>query len=555
MNTTSNKQYLQQLLKGGFDAANMDSVSQGSWYTLAEITDNWTDWDMLDADPTFGELANELVTTIKREYANPKKATRKLTASAKKKLSQAQQVAKKKFGRKATHQDDFAEQMRQARAAKRSAKSAQTNQSSASTENTSSGQRGGQPIKGRKNQKKPTPAKQSSVSKADQAYLDARKVSHPTEEIKHIRAFVNLTKKTGGDKKGIVGAFERLAKAITSRKITKSSTLAGEIEYIQHLYVKTLNAGQSPYVVKPSDDKLARLLAIIGGEKVYKSVDIINKFIGWSEETKSEKQIRQLLAEIQNAKSKGKIKPADPYARRVDEIEHILQQAKDARTFNANDYDLSGLRGLAGELGCPCQQGVGGLGDIPPTVATVADSMTAEQMMSLSYPTYSLTGDWIKLLGEPQTNAKVMIWGEPGQGKSTLGYKLARYMASSLGKVLYLSSEEYPSLTMKKKIELVGGAVAGWEFTRDLAKLDRSHKFLFIDSVNDSGFTQEQLRELVKNRPDLFIVLIFQATKEGRFKGGKEWEHDVDVVITIEAGQASTTKNRFAPLSSINVFN
>jgi predicted ATP-dependent serine protease len=119
---------------------------------------------------------------------------------------------------------------------------------------------------------------------------------------------------------------------------------------------------------------------------------------------------------------------------------------------------------------------------------------------------------------------------------------------------LYVSSEEFPSYTLKNKLTLVGGAAYGWEFSKTLNALRADHKFLVIDSTNHYKFTMADLKALKARRPDLAIILIVQITKGGTFKGDQSLEHEVDTVIKVTADGAATIKNRFQELTSVPVF-
>ena len=159
-----------------------------------------------------------------------------------------------------------------------------------------------------------------------------------------------------------------------------------------------------------------------------------------------------------------------------------------------------------------------------------------------------------ELIGKPQLNFSLMVWGQPGQGKSTFSIAFGNYLAQHFGKVAYLSSEEYGSYTLQDKLKRVGQISPKLFFIKNLQEFKPTYDFLLIDSVNNFGLGLEEYRALRAKYPNIGIVLIMQATKGGQFRGEKAWEHDVDTVIKLEAGKAFTTKNRFKELSQITVF-
>src|SRR5690606_7811001 len=138
---------------------------------------------------------------------------------------------------------------------------------------------------------------------------------------------------------------------------------------------------------------------------------------------------------------------------------------------NSNALDLQGLNGLSALMGlahqCGCigtgHKSLSGLGNLPVAPPQMAigsrrnsggmkDTMTSHELENLSYTTLPLKGKWAELIGSPQTNFSMMVWGSPGAGKSTLMMQFSRYLAENHGNVLYVSSEEFPSYTLKTKL-------------------------------------------------------------------------------------------------------
>lgn len=454
-----------------------------------------------------------------------------------------------------------------------------------------------------KTTKTPKTAKTAKLTTTDQAYLSADKyVNALPVEVKHFRKYVKLAE--SGTKEQLIQALNALQRDIRKGAISKTSPSSGMLMLVQKEYIDLLDAGRSPY--KPSKH-LAEIKTLAEGVVVYKTTEIMLAVVGWNETDKTAEQCRKMLSTIVNAKAKGKIKPGDPYASEVDKLQRMLELATTGKRFEADRVDLAGLRGLAGLAGLAgvrttkplpfakrmqlaklakraTSRSLSGLGDLPvmatlppalpvvrepgvpaersvvdgdrlPGRKSVPDVMSSMDMMRMNYETYPFKGDWLGLIGQPSKPFKLMVWGEPGMGKSTLVMKLARYLASSFGPVLYCSSEEFPSYTLNDKVRRVGGPVPGWDFSKSLSVLEPRHKFLVLDSLNHFGWTLDDLRTLAAKRPDLSIIMILQATKDGQFKGGKDIEHEVDTVIHAYApGQAKTTKNRFAPLSNITTF-
>ena len=180
-----------------------------------------------------------------------------------------------------------------------------------------------------------------------------------------------------------------------------------------------------------------------------------------------------------------------------------------------------------------------------------SDQMNSMDFMREKFEIIPLTGRWKKLIGYPQSDSKIMFYGKPGNGKSTLALQFAGYTSRTLGsKTLYVTSEEPFSYTLQEKLKRLGVAnpnltITG-EFPADVSK----YKFIFIDSVNHCRMSPEDVANLP---PDHFYVYVFQTTKSGAFRGSQEYLHDVDAEIKVEAMRAVAGKNRFGGYEEIEV--
>ena len=180
-----------------------------------------------------------------------------------------------------------------------------------------------------------------------------------------------------------------------------------------------------------------------------------------------------------------------------------------------------------------------------------SDQLNSVDFMREEFEIIPLTGRWKKLIGYPQSDSKIMFYGKPGNGKSTLALQFAGYTAKTLrSKTLYVTSEEPFSYTLQEKLKRLDVAhpnltITG-EFPADVSK----YKFIFIDSVNNCGMKPEDVRNLP---PDHFYVYIFQTTKSGAFRGSQEYLHDVDAEIRVENMKAVAGKNRFGGYEEIDV--
>ncbi len=67
------------------------------------------------------------------------------------------------------------------------------------------------------------------------------------------------------------------------------------------------------------------------------------------------------------------------------------------------------------------------------------------------------------------------------------------------------------------------------------------YNFVFIDSVSKAGMDITEIDHLHKSFPQVSFIFIYHTTKEGKFKGVNSHAHEVDVIIQVEKGVASST--------------
>jgi predicted ATP-dependent serine protease len=180
--------------------------------------------------------------------------------------------------------------------------------------------------------------------------------------------------------------------------------------------------------------------------------------------------------------------------------------------------------------------------------------MSSTDIVNLSFDKLGFKGKWLNLIGDPSSGFTAMIFGKPKMGKSYLAVDFAGYLARNHGTVLYVAREEGIDDTLQQKLKDKNVAhpdlyVSDYLPT-DLSKYD----FVFLDSVNKLMLSPEDLEKLKHNYPETSFVYIFQSTKMGNFRGGNEFQHDVDVVIEVPEKGIATQYGRFNQGGEINIF-
>jgi predicted ATP-dependent serine protease len=186
--------------------------------------------------------------------------------------------------------------------------------------------------------------------------------------------------------------------------------------------------------------------------------------------------------------------------------------------------------------------------------------MSSTDLINHTYTKYDFFGKWNDFVGQPSRNFHAMIYGRPKQGKSILAVQFAQYLSENFGKVLYIASEEGFSVTLQKKVAEFAMNNPNLDFAnyRDFKQIQealhvRKYQFVFIDSVNFIKITPEDVEDLKSANKGTAFITIQQATKNGNFRGSQEFAHNCDMVIRVEAGQASH-QGRFQEPTEMAVF-
>ncbi|TNE80823.1 MAG: hypothetical protein EP332_06285 [Bacteroidetes bacterium] len=164
---------------------------------------------------------------------------------------------------------------------------------------------------------------------------------------------------------------------------------------------------------------------------------------------------------------------------------------------------------------------------------------SASDVIGAHYPSIDI-GPYKKVFGNVAANFDIMVHGEPGAGKTFYLLKFADYLADHHGKTLYLSKEEYGARTLKDKLVSTGVDSDNLTFYSSLRGIDlNEYDFLFFDSITALKLNLDDYIGIREKYPHLGCVLILQETKEGTFRGGKDWEHEVEIAarFTVETDQ------------------
>ncbi|MBI3133626.1 MAG: hypothetical protein HYZ14_03025 [Bacteroidetes bacterium] len=356
-------------------------------------------------------------------------------------------------------------------------------------------------------------------------------------ELKFIRRFVNLNDKKK-DRNQIRLFINALQKSIRERKITKTSKYAPEIMRIQELLLKLHSKFRNDrhgIVVELNESLLNELRPLLGNEIEYPSVKFIKSYISLQGKVIETQKVKSLAARIKNAIPK-KVDEKDKYWPEILKItkrlEAFIRENPRTGLLRIDQRELNGLNGILSDCGCEISGVLNGISRVPEK--TIMNSLDVVEM---DFPKLGFTGKWLELIGDPSPDFTAMISGKPKMGKSYFAVEWAGYLARNHGRVLYVAQEEGIDDTIKEKLQSV--AHEKLDVSNYLPEDLSAYQFIFLDSVTKLGLRPSDLDELKAQYPDKAFIYIFQVTKQGIFRGGNGFQHDVDIIIEIpERGKA-----------------
>lgn len=412
---------------------------------------------------------------------------------------------------------------------------------------TSPGQKSEKKPENKRDTPKPIPEKATSkrVRKPkDEAPVVP--VEHFTLEERIIKRYLLLDGKVK-TKDQLLNFIKYLQRAITEKKIRKTSTYANVIVDIQNNLVSTYNAlpekmeGIKFSLVAKKADELRK---IVGDKRVRLSVTYIKRFISlYGKETKDKAEKLQDL--ISKAVEKSKIQTTDPYFEEIKTVQKALKNYLLKDDIKIQDTELRGLACIVG-ASIP-DNGIG-------NPFESSDVVSSLDLQKATFKHMGFTDIWKKIIGDPEEPFHTMIYGPGGKGKSTFGIKFATYLSKQLQrKVLYVADEEKISNKLKDKLQLFNAYNKNLAVTGKMPSALKGYEVIFLDSVTSMGMEPEELEEIQEHYPNISFIYILQTNKQGNFYGKKKWEHLCDVVLRFEDGVVNVEKNRFGMVGEYSI--
>ena len=379
---------------------------------------------------------------------------------------------------------------------------------------------------------KKMPEKKAAVEKEE---YESEDVEHIDADVQFIKRYASMHGKVKSQAQ-ILTLIHSLQKAILERRIKKDSPFANEIELMQNQLITCYEKMGDMAEIKIDSKNLKRYLEIAHSQEGMLSVALLKAYVALNGKRDVKDKAERLFNRIKKAVDQGKITKTDKYANKLNEAYGTLKNHMDGESvmLNINKAQLNGLMGIFGE----------DLFQIKSLNVHEEDNgmiVSSGELLAMDFQTIGLQGKYKQLIGDPSVGFTAMVYGLPKSGKSTMCLDFANYLASHHGKVLYCAIEEGFGYTLKEKIERLKAHHSNLYITDRVPENLNDFQFVFIDSVSKAGMDVNAIDQLRKMHPDTSFIFIYHTTKEGNFKGVNEHAHEVDVIVQVDKGKATST--------------
>jgi ribosomal protein S18 len=396
---------------------------------------------------------------------------------------------------------------------------------------------------------KPAPA----TKKAPEKKAAAEKEEYESEDVEHIDTDVQFIKRYAtmhGKVKSqaqILTLIHSLQKAILERRIKKDSPYAKEIELMQNQLIGCYEKMGDMAEIKIDSKNLKRYLQIAHSQEGMLSVALLKAYVALNGKRDIKDKAERLFNRIKKAVEQGKITKSDKYANKLNEAFGTLKNYIDGNPamLTINKTQLNGLMGILGE-DLFQKKSLNGYDDDNGMI------VSSGELLAMDFQTIGLKGKYKELIGDPSVGFTAMVYGLPKSGKSTMCLDFANYLAAHHGKVLFCAVEEGFGYTLKEKIERLKAHHSNLYITDRVPENISDFDFVFIDSVSKAGMDVNDIDQIRKLHPNTSFIFIYHTTKEGKFKGVNEHAHEVDVIVQVDKGKATST-GRFNAGGSMDI--
>jgi hypothetical protein len=396
---------------------------------------------------------------------------------------------------------------------------------------------------------KPAPAPKKAPEKkaaTEKEEYDSEDVEHIDTDVQFIKRYATMHGKVKSQAQ-ILTLIHSLQKAILERRIKKDSSYAKEIELMQNQLIGCYEKMGDMTEIKIDSKNLKRYLQIAHSQEGMLSVALLKAYVALNGKRDIKDKAERLFNRIKKAVEQGKITKSDKYANKLNEAFGTLKNYIDGNPamLTINKTQLNGLMGILGE-DLFQKKSLNGYDDDNGMI------VSSGELLAMDFQTIGLKGKYKELIGDPSVGFTAMVYGLPKSGKSTMCLDFANYLAAHHGKVLFCAVEEGFGYTLKEKIERLKAHHSNLYITDRVPENISDFDFVFIDSVSKAGMDVNDIDQIRKLHPNTSFIFIYHTTKEGKFKGVNEHAHEVDVIVQVDKGKATST-GRFNAGGSMDI--
>lgn len=183
-------------------------------------------------------------------------------------------------------------------------------------------------------------------------------------------------------------------------------------------------------------------------------------------------------------------------------------------------------------------------------------ALSVSDVLKYKPNTIPFDGIWEEAIGLPELKGAWIISGDSGHGKTSFAMMLGKYLSSIGLRCAYDSIEEGLSGSIQEAYIRTGMVEVSGKFTlldkepipelKERIKRRRSPDVIFADSVQYTGMTTKEYKELVDEFPNKLFIFISHADGN-KPKGAlaQSIYYDAFVCIQVKGFKALVTKSRY----------
>lgn len=185
--------------------------------------------------------------------------------------------------------------------------------------------------------------------------------------------------------------------------------------------------------------------------------------------------------------------------------------------------------------------------------------ISAEDYKKAIIPTLGFKEGYKYLMGDPSPGFYSVLTGSPGQGKSTFAVQFANYFQKEHGKVLFVAAEQrginkpLQELLRRFKTKFDVETSPQTYDSKKWIETAKNYDLVIIDSATNLELSPTQIEDIRSNASNTSFLVLLQSTKDGKYKGSTEWEHNCDIFLKADDMKIYQTKSRYTKPAHIVV--